>query len=717
MTLGSITHKELHSLVTVTCTQTPSQFCPMPNRLARSQSLYLRKHADNPIDWYPWGDEALEKARNENKPIFLSIGYSSCHWCTVMEHEAFSDTVIADYMNERFVAIKVDREERPDLDSIYMQAVQIMGESGGWPLNLFLVPEDLVPFYGGTYFPIEPRYGRPGFLRVLQSICEIYYDRYQDIQDYKDQIVKNLHQINKMIPVPIISDEVLTNGIAKCAEVVTNRDYGTCFPMIPYANLLLRASRFEAANLESQTTILKDKSQQRGIDLALGGIFDHVAGGWHRYTVDHTWTVPHFEKMLYDNGLIMEYLANLWLSGLQEPAIARACELTATWLQREMLAEEGCFYASQDADSEGREGKFWVWSFAELKKIFSNTELDLLIKEFTISVNGNFEESNVLQRKKLGDLSPETEACLLKLFRRRYGEYSRPTDAFPVARSQDDIREIEWEGRVPPITDTKAITAWNALMISGLATAYRAFQNPIYKQLAVNAAKFILEHQWIEGHLQRINYEGQEAVAAQSEDYAFLIKALLDLHQALPENADFYLQQAIAIQAEFDRDFWDALSGGYFNTTSESSQHLLLRERNYQDNATPSPNGVAIANLVRFASVTGKLEYLDRAELALKRFGLVIANNPIACPSLLVAFDWFRNHTLVRTNPEQYAYLNQQYLPSVMLRIDQHLPSPDAIAMVCQGFACLEPATTPEICDRQLLRSTTRVGLNYSSSK
>jgi uncharacterized protein YyaL (SSP411 family) len=681
----------------------------MPNRLAQSQSLYLRKHADNPIDWYPWGDEALEKARTENKPIFLSIGYSSCHWCTVMEHEAFSDTVIADYMNDRFVAIKVDREERPDLDSIYLQSVQIMGESGGWPLNLFLAPDDLVPFYGGTYFPIEPRYGRPGFLRVLQSILEIYHDRNQDIQDYKEQIVRNLHQVNKHTPVPIINDAVLANGIAKCAEVVTNRDYGTCFPMIPYANFLLRASRFESLNPESSDNILKDKTQQRGLSLALGGIFDHVAGGWHRYTVDHTWTVPHFEKMLYDNGLIMEYLANLWISGLKEPAISRSCELTATWLQREMLAEEGCFYASQDADSEGREGKFWVWSFSELKKSFSTAELDLLVQEFTISVAGNFEETNVLQRKKNGELSPEVEACLTKLFRLRYGEYSRPTDAFPVARSQADIREIDWEGRVPPVTDTKAITAWNALMISGLANAYRAFQKPIYKQLAVNAAKFILENQWIEGRLQRINYEGQAAVVAQSEDYAFLIKALLDMHQAIPEEANFYLQQAIAIQAEFDRDFWDALSGGYFNTTSESSQHLLLRERNYQDNATPSPNGIAIANLVRIASVTKKLEYLDRAELALKRFGHVITNSPVACPSLLAAFDWFRNHTLVRTLPTQYEYFNRQYLPAVMLRLDKHLPNPDAIAIVCQGFACLEPAMSIEICDRQLLRSTTRV--------
>ncbi len=681
----------------------------MPNRLTQAHSLYLRKHGDNPIDWYPWGDEALEKARNENKPIFLSIGYSSCHWCTVMEHEAFSDTVIADYMNDRFVAIKVDREERPDLDSIYMQAIQIMGESGGWPLNIFLAPDDLVPFYGGTYFPIEPRYGRPGFLRVLQSICEIYYDRNPDIQDYKDQIIRNLHQVNKLIPVPIISDEALAMGIAKCAEVVTNRDYGTCFPMIPYANLILRACRFEKLQGDSGESLLQNKAEQRGLDLALGGIFDHVAGGWHRYTVDPTWTVPHFEKMLYDNGLIMEYLANLWMSGKQEPAIARACDLTVTWLQREMLAEEGCFYASQDADSEGREGKFWVWSYAELKNIFSISELEQLSYEFTISPNGNFEETNVLQRKHYGELSPEIEASLLKLFRRRYGEYSRPSDAFPVARNQEDIREIDWEGRVPPITDTKAITAWNALMISGLATAYRAFQKPIYRQLAVTAMQFILDHQWVSGHLQRINYGGIAAVPAQSEDYALLIKALLDLHQAIPESADFYLQQAIAIQAEFDRDFWDALSGGYFNTTSESSQYLLVRERNYQDNATPSPNGTAIANLVRIASITGKLDYLDRAELALKRFGHVITNSPVACPSLIAAFDWFRNHTLVRANPDLYQQLNREYLPNVTLIAEKVFRNSDAIALVCQGFSCLEPAIDPDICKQQLVRSSSRV--------
>lgn len=297
----------------------------------------------------------------------------------------------------------------------------------------------------------------------------------------------------------------------------------------------------------------------------------------------------------------------------------------------------------------------------------------------------------------------------MKLFRCRYGEYSRPTDAFPVARSEEDIREIDWEGRVPPVTDTKAITAWNALMISGLAAADRAFQKPIYRQLAVNAMRFILQNQWVSGNLQRINYGGEAAIAAQSEDYAFLIKALLDLHQAIPEQANEYLEQAIAVQAEFDRHFWDQLNGGYFNTAGDFSQHLLLRERNYQDNATPSPNGVAIANLVRLASLTTKLEYLDRAEQGLKRFGLVLANSPVACPSLLTAFDWLRNHTLVRILPSHYPQFSHHYYPSTMFKLEQQLATPEAIAIVCQGFACLEPAASAEMCEQQLLRSSQRV--------
>ncbi len=680
----------------------------MPNHLAKSQSLYLQKHAENPIDWWPWCDLAIETARSQDKPIFLSIGYSSCHWCTVMEGEAFCDPMIADYMNAHFIAIKVDREERPDLDSIYMQAVQIMGESGGWPLNLFLTPVDLVPFYGGTYFPIEPRYGRPGFLKVLQSIHQIYQGNQRELQDYKQQIVNNLNLVTQIAPATI-EPQTLMAGVAKCAQILINRGTGTCFPMIPYADLVLRCHQFQ--------TDLRLRAEQRGIDLGLGGIYDHVAGGWHRYTVDPTWTVPHFEKMLYDNGQIMEYLANLWSSGMQEAALERAIAQTAIWLQREMLTVEGYFYASQDADSEGKEGKFWVWSYNELKKLFTEAELSKLVQEFTVTPNGNFEGQNVLKRHQRGSLSAMTEACLQKLFRKRYGEYSLPTDAFPPARSSEQVKAINWPGRVPPVTDTKMIVAWNALMISGLARAYQVFGVEAYRQMAIAAADFILQHQWVENRgegrcLYRVSYDGSPAVAAQSEDYALLIKALIDLQQACLDYdtninlANSYLSNAVEIQAEFDRAFGDE-AGGYFNTAINQSNHLLIREKSYQDNALPSANGVAIANLVRLGLLTDRLEYLTKAEIALHSFGQVIRNSPVACPSLINAAVWLGNHTLVRTTRTQYQQLKTQYHPFVLFKIDPELRS-DRIAIVCQGFTCLEPAISTQQLQQQLVASQTR---------
>jgi uncharacterized protein len=703
----------------------------MSNHLAQSQSLYLRKHAENPIDWWPWCDLAIEAARSQDKPIFLSIGYSSCHWCTVMESEAFSDTPIADYMNAHFIAIKVDREERPDLDSIYMQAVQIMGESGGWPLNLFLTPDDLVPFYGGTYFPIEPRYGRPGFLRVLQSILQIYRDKRQELADYKAQIVHNLNLVTQVAAIADesaantgIDTQTLTAGVVKCAQVLVNRETGTCFPMIPYADLALRCHQLQT---DAQIN-LKERAEQRGVDLALGGIYDHVAGGWHRYTVDPTWTVPHFEKMLYDNGQMMEFLANLWSSGLHESAIERAISQTVLWLRREMLTQEGYFYASQDADSEGKEGKFWVWSYNELKKLFTEAELSHLTQEFTITPNGNFEGQNVLKRRDLSSLSSATETSLNKLFRKRYGEYSLSTDAFPPARSSEQVKAINWPGRVPPVTDTKMIVAWNALTISGLARTYQVFGQASDRQLAIAATDFILQNQWVgnskayEGkRLYRVSYDGNPSVVAQSEDYALLIKALLDLQQACldvdiyaEDNlADLYLQKALEIQSEFDRAFWDETSGGYFNTAVDSSDYLLVREKSYQDNATPSANGIAISNLIRLSLLSDRTEYLEKAEAALHSFGQVISNSPVACPSLLSAAAWLTNHTLVRTTVAQYQQLKQQYLPFAVFQIDPDLPK-DVRAIVCQGFACLEPAKTVEQLQEQLAISQGRSHLHSS---
>ncbi|HEY9873720.1 MAG TPA: DUF255 domain-containing protein, partial [Candidatus Obscuribacterales bacterium] len=294
----------------------------MTNRLAQTQSLYLRKHAENPINWWPWCNEALEYARRENKPIFLSIGYSSCHWCTVMEGEAFSDPAIAEYMNANFTPIKVDREERPDLDSIYMQALQMMTGQGGWPLNVFLAPDDLVPFYGGTYFPLEPRYGRPGFLQALQAIRRYYDTETTKVRSLKEELLGYLKQAAVLQTdgaASNISDELLQQGIETNMGVLTSRGQGPSFPMIPHAELALRGVRFDFASSYDGKKICT----QRGLDLALGGIYDHVAGGFHRYTVDPTWTVPHFEKMLYDNGQIVEYLANL-SSLSKEPAFERA---------------------------------------------------------------------------------------------------------------------------------------------------------------------------------------------------------------------------------------------------------------------------------------------------------------------------------------------------------------------------------------------------------
>lgn len=314
----------------------------MSNHLAQSRSLYLRKHAENPIDWWFWCDEALEKAQTENKPIFLSIGYSSCHWCTVMEGEAFSNLAIAQYLNANFLPIKVDREERPDLDSIYMQALQMMTGQGGWPLNIFLTPEGQVPFYGGTYFPVEPRYGRRGFLETLKLIRHFYDKEKEKLKEFTTEIAATL-QRTTILPSAageIITKELFQEGAETSAGIIERNDLNSpSFPMIPYADLALRGSRF---GWQSRYNI-PEVVAQRGYDMALGGIYDHVGGGFHRYTVDPTWTVPHFEKMLYDNGQIMEYLSNLWSAGVKEPAFRRAIAGTVEWLQREMTAKEGYF--------------------------------------------------------------------------------------------------------------------------------------------------------------------------------------------------------------------------------------------------------------------------------------------------------------------------------------------------------------------------------------
>ena len=679
----------------------------MTNRLAQTHSLYLRKHAENPIDWWPWCDEALEKAKRENKPIFLSIGYSSCHWCTVMEGEAFSDQAIAAYMNANFLPIKVDREERPDIDSIYMQALQLMTGSGGWPLNIFLSPEDRVPFYAGTYFPLQPKYGRPGFLDVLQQIRHVYDTDADRVSAIRGEILSRLQQ-TAVTPTDG-KPELPYQGLAYSVEILSSRGAGPSFPMIPHAATALRAARFDLP--ESQHDV-GEICQQRGLDLILGGIFDHVSGGFHRYTVDPTWTVPHFEKMLYDNGQVVEYLAELWSTGMQEPAIERAITQTVTWLRREMTSPEGYFYAAQDADSfvtpedvEPEEGAFYVWSYAELEQHLTADELQALSAQFSVTPAGNFEGKNVLQRYQPGQLDNEVEATLAKLFVIRYGSTPEAISTFPSARNNQDAKTHPWPGRIPSVTDTKMIVAWNSLMISGLSRAAAVFHNREYLDIAATAALFILNHQWVDDRFHRINYDGQPSILAQSEDYALFVKALLDLNQAasITSSPHSWLSQAVRTQAEFDEHLWSA-EGGYYNT--DAREDLVLRERSYDDSATPSANGVAIANLVRLFLLTEDITYIDRAEQALQAFSSVMSNAPQRCPSLFTALDWFRNHTLVRTGSEAIAGLSLQYLPTTIFRLETLADG--VVGLVCQGLSCQTPAHSWEQLQEQISQAMAR---------
>ncbi len=694
----------------------------MTNRLAQSQSLYLYKHADNPIDWWPWCDEALETAKTENKPIFLSIGYSSCHWCTVMEGEAFSNETIAQFMNTNFLPIKVDREERPDIDSIYMQALQMMTGQGGWPLNIFLSPDDRIPFYGGTYFPVEPRYGRPGFLQLLQSIRRFYDLEKGKLQTFKEEILGHLQQAAVLSGAQQLSDDLLKLGLEKNTRVISSVTPGPSFPMIPYSSLALRGTRFDFAT-EYQA---HQACTQRGLDLAMGGIYDHVAGGFHRYTVDATWTVPHFEKMLYDNGQIVEYLADLWSTGIQKPVFEKAIAGTCQWLKREMTSPQGFFYAAQDADNfatptavEPEEGEFYVWDYSQLEQLLTPSELAEFQEQFTVTAEGNFESHNVLQRRYSEELSDTLETALAKLFEVRYGSPPDTLATFPPARNNQEAKTGNWSGRIPPVTDTKMIVAWNSLMISGLAKAYTIFTQPEYWQLATGAANFILEHQWVEERFHRLNYNSKPSVLAQSEDYALFIKALLDLHQAVlqvetPEESkpvltsNFWIEKAIKVQAEFDEFLWSLELGGYYNTASDSSDDLLVRERSYIDNATPSANGVAIANLVRLALLTEDLQYLDRAEQALQAFSSVMNQSPQACPSLFTALDWYRNSTLIRSTADQITALISQYFPASVYKLETKLPE-DTVGLVCQGLNCKPPARTTEQLLAQVNKSQTRV--------
>jgi hypothetical protein len=594
------------------------------NHLVHETSPYLKQHAHNPVDWYPWGPEALALARRLDRPIFLSIGYSACHWCHVMEHESFEDAEIGRLLNDQFVSIKVDREERPDLDQIYMASVQLLTrQAGGWPMSVWLTP-DLKPFYAGTYFPPDNRYGRPSFRHVLNALADAWKTRRAEVEQSSAQVADHLQQA---LQLEGSDGEVGPDLLRKAAGMLerafdsVHGGFGSApkFPHPMDIRLLLRVwKRFEddAALRMARSTL---------DHMAMGGIYDHLGGGFHRYSTDERWLAPHFEKMLYDNALLtVAYLEAYQATG--DLSYRRVVEETLAYVLREMTSPEGPFYSTQDADSEGEEGKFYVWTTGEVEQILGKDNADIFGYVYDVNAGGNWEGHTILHRSK----TDEQDARLLKL---------------DVEEMRLTLRECRQKlfavrgKRVWPGRDEKALTSWNALMIGALAQAAPVLNNPDYLRAATRAADFILTRMRApDGRLLRTYSTGSAPkLNAYLEDYAYLIDALVSLYEASFEPR--WIEWAYSLTDIMIREFWDQ-SGGFF-FTGVSHEALIARNKDLQDSSVPSGNGMAATALLRLARLTGRKEFQDKAEKTLRLCRSLMASSPMAAGQSLSALDYY----------------------------------------------------------------------------
>ena len=593
----------------------------MANRLLNESSAYLRQHAEQPVDWYPWGPEALEKARREDKPLFLSIGYSTCHWCHVMAHESFDDEEVAALLRESFVAVKIDREERPDLDQIYMLACQFFTGAGGWPLSVFITP-DGVPFFAGTYFPKKGGYGLnvPGFIEILSYLAKRWQSERKDLLKNGEEVVKLLHSLEQARPVDeVLSVDLLGNAAEHLSENFDPEDGGFgAAPKFPTPHQLLFLLRWHQ---RSGSVIALEMVEKTLDKMAAGGIFDHLGGGFHRYSVDKQWQVPHFEKMLYDQAMIaMAYSEAFEITG--KPQYAEIVALIFAYLERDLGAEEGLFYAAQDADSEGVEGAFYIWIKAQIITLLGDSEGELFCQHYGVSEKGNFPEvsgSSVLCRVagKNDTPSPELELRLKK---------SRQT--LLKARAQ----------RPAPFIDKKVITAWNGLMIAALARAAVVFKEDSYLKLAEKAARALERYLGRDGdRLWRRWVAGAEAaIPAFIDDYAFFIWGLLELDAAGADAA--FLKRAQSLTATVNQLFWDEPGERYFFTASDAEK-LVARNLELHDGALPGSNSVMILNLLRLAARCGDRRAQEQAEKALGRIAGLASKTPLLYLQYLSALD------------------------------------------------------------------------------
>ena len=636
------------------------------NHLISETSSYLLQHAENPVEWYPWGDDALTRARTEDKPILLSIGYSACHWCHVMAHESFENEDTAGLMNEHFINIKVDREERPDLDTVYMEAVQSITGGGGWPLTVFLTPEGK-PFYGGTYFPPEDRQGLPGFPRVLMTVSDAYRNRGNQVQQATEQILKVLNsKVNSKTTAGQFTADILEQAYSAIKQNFDRENSGfggaPKFPQPVVLEFLLRYYlRTREKDALEMVTLTLEK-------MANGGIYDQIGGGFHRYATDSHWLVPHFEKMLYDNALLSRAYLHAYLVA-RTPMFRQIAEETLDYVLREMTSPQGGFYSTQDADSEGEEGKYYLWSTEEMRSVLGDETAGIIGDYYGVTTAGNFEGRSILyvprntQREEPGIVS-QAKALLLK----------------------------EREKRAKPGRDEKILASWNGLMLSSLAQAATILHRRDYLNAAISNGSFLLGSMTAEGYLMHTHKDNQAKIDGFLEDYALVIEGLLDLHQATFQGR--WLKEAIRLTNVIVDDFWDESAEMFFDT-SKRHPPLFIRPKNIHDGAVPSGPSSATLALLKMNRLTGNDRFEKIATKSLKSIGEDLSHYPLAFGNWLCALD------LQLSTPQEIAIIGPRNDQVTEDLLDVLLDNWDPNSII----AAVDPSDAAPFADLPLLRN------------
>jgi uncharacterized protein YyaL (SSP411 family) len=671
------------------------------NRLIDEKSPYLLQHAENPVDWYPWGGEAFQKAKKEDKPIFLSIGYATCHWCHVMAHESFEDKEVARLLNKHYIAIKVDREERPDVDKIYMHACQSLTGHGGWPLSIFMTP-DGKPFYAGTYFPKLRRSGMPGFIDILEQVSAMWQNDRSSILKSSEAITAAIQPRPDSDPsVPSLGIETLRKGYTQLARIFDPSwgGFGAA-PKFPTPHQLTFFLRWHKRNRDLMALEMAEKTLDA---MRRGGIFDQIGFGFHRYSVDEKWLVPHFEKMLYDQALLsLVYTEAHQVTGKVE--FAHVARDIFTYVLRDMTAPDGGFYSAEDADSEGVEGLFYVWTPKEVKEHLGAETGDLFCRFYGITEEGNFEEGRSIPYIRVP----------LQSFAKREG--MDPTKFETILK---DARKVLFDlrkKRVHPFKDDKILTSWNGLMIAAFAKGYEVFGNEAYAEAAKRAAGFILQNlRTADGRLLRRYRHGDAAYPGYLDDYAFLVWGLIELYEATFEVS--YLEEAVALNKAMIDIFWDKQGGGLF-FTGKGNEPLITQSKEIHDGALPSGNSVAVLNFLRLGRMTGNIGLEEKAEELTRAFSRQVQDQPMAYTQLLNALDFMigpgreiviAGDPALETTRAMVKAVHTRFLPNKVLLLRSQGPEGERLvslslfveamrpinrqptAYVCEQYACKTP--------------------------